>query len=646
MKWFALFFLFITSAFAVRSQTPDILPSDNLVADGVPPISASLVDSVRRYSEFRAASLADWHPTSLEMLISTRFGDAPQIHKVQFPGGARTQLTFFPDRIAGATYNPRNGEYFVFSKDVGGGEWYQNYRYDLETGTITLLTDGKSRNTPGVWSTAGDRMAYGSTRRNGKDIDFYIIDPRNPVSNRLLTQLDRGESWSVLNWAPNDSTILAKEEISVNESFLWLIDAVKGEKKLLTPKRGTVQISYEGGTFSRDGKGIYTTTDRESEFHRLTYIDIATGKHSYLTTHLAWDVESFELSRDGKTVAFVTDEDGVSVLRLLNTATGREQPVRGLPIGVIGSLRWHNDNEHLGFTMNFARATTDVYVLNVLTGRIERWTLSEAGGLPLETCAEPELIRWTTFDGKSISGFLYRPPKPFAGKRPVIVVIHGGPEGQSRPSFLGRYNYYLNELGVALVFPNIRGSLGYGKTFSKLDNGMLRENSYKDVSALLDWIKNQETLDGERIMITGGSYGGHATLAVATFYSDKIRCAVDVVGMSNLVTFLERTEAYRRDLRRVEYGDERDSTMRAYLQSIAPLNNVKKITKPLFVIQGKNDPRVPVSESEQIVTAVKHTGTPVWYLMAKDEGHGFQKKRNQDYQFFATVLFVRKFLLN
>jgi dipeptidyl aminopeptidase/acylaminoacyl peptidase len=646
MKCFALFLLSIVLAFPVCSQTADILPSDNLVVDGVPPIPASLVDSVRRYSEFRSASLAGWHPISLEMLISTRFGDAPQIHRVQFPGGARTQLTFFPDRIAGATYNPHDGEYFVFSKDVGGGEWYQNYRYDLGSGTITLLTDGTSRNTLGVWSTAGDRMTYGSTRRNGKDIDFYIIDPRHPESNRLLTQLDRGESWSVLDWAPNDSTILANEEISVNESYLWLIDAMNGQKRLLTSKSGTAQISYRGGAFSRDGKGVYTTTDRESEFHRLTYIDIATGKHSYLTTHLAWDVESFEPSHDGKTIAFVTDEDGVSVLRLLNTATGREQPVRGLPIGVIGSLRWHNDNEHLGFALNFARATNDVYVLSVLTGRIERWTFSEAGGLPLETCAEPELIRWKTFDGRSVSGFLYRPPRTFTGKRPVIVVIHGGPEGQSRPSFQGRYNYYLNELGVAVVFPNIRGSLGYGKTFSKLDNGMLREDSYKDISALLDWIKSQETLDGERIMITGASYGGHATLAIAALYADKIRCAVDVVGMSNLVTFLERTEAYRRDLRRVEYGDERDSTMRAYLQSIAPLTNVKKITKPLFVLQGKNDPRVPESESAQIVAAVKHTGTPLWYAMAKDEGHGFQKKRNQDYQFFATVLFVRKFLLN
>ncbi len=201
-------------------------------------------------------------------------------------------------------------------------------------------------------------------------------------------------------------------------------------------------------------------------------------------------------------------------------------------------------------------------------------------------------------------------------------------------------------MGIVLVYPNIRGSSGYGKTFLKLDNGFTREDSYKDLAALLDWIKQQPDLDGERIMVTGGSYGGHATLAVATFYSDKIRCAVDVVGMSNLVTFLENTESYRRDLRRVEYGDERDPKMRAFLQKIAPLNNAERIKKPLFVIQGKNDPRVPWTESEQIVNTLKKGNIPVWYLLANDEGHGFAKKKNQDYQFYATVMFIQKVLLD
>jgi dipeptidyl aminopeptidase/acylaminoacyl peptidase len=244
-----------------------------------------------------------------------------------------------------------------------------------------------------------------------------------------------------------------------------------------------------------------------------------------------------------------------------------------------------------------------------------------------------------------ISGFLLRPPAAFSGKRPVIVNIHGGPESQARPGFLGRNNFYLNELGIAMIYPNIRGSSGYGKTFLKLDNGFKREDSYKDIAALLDWIKAQPDLDGERIMVTGGSYGGHMTLAVAAHYSDKIRCAVDVVGMSNLVTFLENTEDYRRDLRRAEYGDERDPEMREFMEKIAAMNNLDKLNKPLFVIQGKNDPRVPASESEQIVAALKKRGVPVWYLLATDEGHGFAKKKNQDFQFYATVMFIKNYLL-
>ena len=259
---------------------------------------------------------------------------------------------------------------------------------------------------------------------------------------------------------------------------------------------------------------------------------------------------------------------------------------------------------------------------------------------------EAELVKWKSFDGQEISGFLYRPPAAkFPGKRPVLVVIHGGPEGQSQPVFLGRGNYYLNELGIALIYPNVRGSTGYGKTFSLLDNGFKREDTYKDINALFDWIGAQSDLDASRICVTGGSYGGHMTLAISTFYSDRIKCSVDIVGMSNLVTFLEHTEAYRRDLRRVEYGDERDAKMREFLEKIAPMNHVDQIKKPMLVVAGKNDPRVPVSESVQIVAALKKEGTPVWYLMATDEGHGYRKKVNQDFQFYATVEFLKQYLL-
>jgi dipeptidyl aminopeptidase/acylaminoacyl peptidase len=643
------------------AQLPDVAPNENLIAEGIPAIPGEVAGQAARYTDYRTAILWDWHPTKRDMLIGTRFADVIQAHAVRKPGGARTQLTFFPERLLNASYQPTTGSYFVFQKDVGGNEFNQLYRYDLANGDVTLLTDGKSKNDFGAWSTHGNRLVYTSTRRNGKDTDFWVIDPEQPKSDNLLMQAESG-GWQPLDWSPDDKKILALEYVSINESFLWLVDAQTGKRTPITRTADTttmhsgptadtatmqaapVHVSYGGAVFSKDGKGLYVTTDRGSEYQRLAYIDLATGKHSYLTTQIPWDVESFALSHDGATLAFVINEDGISKLHLLDTKTRRERRAPKVPTGIISALHWHRNSRDLGFDLTTARAPTDAFSFDVRTSVIQRWTTSEIG-VDTTALSPPELVRWRSFDGRTISGFLYRPPARFTGKRPVIVNIHGGPEGQSRPGFLGRTNYLIAELGVAILFPNVRGSTGYGKTFLTLDNGMKREDSYRDINALFDWIATRPDLDASKVMVTGGSYGGHMTLAVATYYPDRISCAVDVVGISNLATFLEHTESYRRDLRRAEYGDERDSTTRAFMERTAPLNNASKITKPLFVVAGANDPRVPRSESEQIVTAVRKSGTPVWYLVGKDEGHGFAKKRNLDYQFYATTMFVRQYLL-
>jgi len=635
--------LFVTVARAARAQEPVITPADNLAVDGVPRIPSSVAETAGRYGSYRSASLADWHPTKREMLIATRFGDTPQLHLVEMPGGARQQRTFYPDAVTNGRFHPNGGDYIVFSKDLGGGEWYQLYRYDMQTGDVTLLTDGKARNLPGPWSSSGDQIAYMSTRRTGKDTDLWVMNPSDAKTDHLLTQL-AGGGWQPQDWSPDDKKILLEEELSINESYLWLVDAATGEKTELTPRNAAEKVSYGKGQFSKDGKGIYLTTDKDSEFHRLVYLDLATKQPQFLTTNIPWDVESFDMTHDGKMIAFMTNEEGVSVLHVMDTTTRRALPLPKLPTGVTGALHWRGNGPELGFSLNNARGPGDVYSLNVATGKLERWTTSETA-VKTDGFADAELVRWKSFDGKMISGFLYKPAAKFNGQRPVLVVIHGGPEGQSQPTFLGRANYLLNELGIALIFPNVRGSTGYGKTFSLMDNGMKREDTYKDINALFDWIATQPGLDSDRIAVTGGSYGGHMTLAVSTFYSDRIRCSVDIVGMSNLVTFLEHTEAYRRDLRRVEYGDERDPKMREHLEKIAPMNNIEKIRKPMFVIAGKNDPRVPVSESQQIADALKKQGTPVWLLIAKDEGHGYRKKPNQDFQFYATIEFLQEYLL-
>lgn len=636
--------LALSTAAVVAARAADIRPGDNLVVDGIPPIPDSVAETVGRYTEFRSATLQGWHPVRREMLITTRFADTAQVHQVKMPGGDRRQLTFFPDRVQGASYEPTKGDFFVFRKDTGGNEFSQLYRYDLPAGTITLLTDGKSQNGGLVWSTAGDRIAYGSTRRNGADRDLHVQDPRQPAGDRRLAEV-QGGGWRALDWSPDDTRILAIEFVSANESYLWLLDAATGEKTLLTPKGGPEKVAYGGGEFAGDGRSIYVTTDRDAEFQRMARVDLATGKHTYLTSHISWDVDTFDLSPDGKTLAVVTNEDGVAKLRLLDTATGRERPVDLPGLGVLDGLEWHANSRDLAFTFSSARSPSDAYSLDATTGQVARWTFSETGGLDPAGFSEPELAHWKSFDGRTISGFLYLPPARFTGPRPVVINIHGGPESQYQPGFLGRSNYYLNELGVAIVFPNVRGSTGYGKTFLKLDNGLLREDSVKDIGALLDWIATRADLDASRVMVTGGSYGGYMTLAVATNYADRIKSAVDVVGVSNFITFMERTEAYRRDLRRVEYGDERDPRMREFFTRIAAVNNVDKITKPLFIVAGQNDPRVPAHEGEQMVAAMKKNGRPVWWLMARDEGHGFAKKKNQDFQFYATIAFMQAHLL-
>jgi dipeptidyl aminopeptidase/acylaminoacyl peptidase len=637
--------LLVLAGLRLPAQEAAVTAPESIVADGVPKIPGAIAETAGRYGAFRSASLADWSPVKREILMSTRFGDTPQLHLVAAPGGARQQLTFFSDAVTNGRFHPNGGDYIVFSKDIGGGEWYQLYRYDLDTGEVTLLTDGKARNLMGPWSSKGDLLAYTSTRRTGKDTDLWVMNPADAHSDHLLTKLEGG-GWEPLDWSPDDSKILLREELSINQSYLWLVDTGTGEKTPLTPRQSQEQVSYGDAQFSKNSKGAYLTTDKDCEFHRLAYLDFATQQLRYLTSKIPWDVVGFWLSPDGRQIALVTDEAGVSVLHVRAAGSESDNPLPKLPSGVIGAVRWHHNSRDLGFAISNARGPGDVYSVDVATGRLERWTSSETA-VKTERFPEAQLVKWKSFDGQEVSGFLYRPPAgKFPGKRPVLVVIHGGPEGQSQPLFLGRGNYYLDELGIALIYPNVRGSTGYGKTFSLLDNGFQRENTYKDINALFDWIGQQSDLDASRICVTGGSYGGHMTLAISTFYSDRIKCSVDIVGMSNLVTFLEHTEAYRRDLRRAEYGDERDPKMRDFLEKIAPMNHVDQIKKPILVIAGKNDPRVPVTESEQIVAALKKEGTPVWYLVAKDEGHGYRKKVNQDYQFYVTVEFLKEYLLH
>ncbi len=637
--------LFAVIVYAQTPQTQILQAGDNLIVDGVAPVPLSLVSELNRYTNVRGAGFADWHPVKREMLMSTRFGNTSQLHHLKMPLGARTQITFFDEPVGNATFEPNQGKYFLFSRDAGGNEFAQLYRYDMGDGNITLLTDGKrSQNGGIVWNTKGDRVAYASTKRNGADRDIYMMDPLNPSTEKLIFEA-KGGGFGMNDWAPDDNSVIIGEGISVNESRLWLIDLKTGTQKRLSPETKD-QAVFGGAVYLPDGKSIYLTTDMDNEFEYLAKMDIATGKIKAITKAIPWEISNYDLSKDGTKMIFSTNEAGLSKVYLLNTLTDTYELMKEISDGLIGGFAFHNNGEDVVFNYSNATSSGDIYVFNLKSRKFERWTESELGGLVASQLNDAKLVKWKSFDGQEISGFYYKAATKFTGKRPVIIMIHGGPEGQSLPNFLGRNNYFLNELGVSIIFPNVRGSTGYGKSFVKLDNGYLRENSVKDIGALLDWIAVQPDLDASRVMTMGGSYGGYMALACAVHFSDRLKCSNDIVGISNFNTFLKNTESYRRDLRRVEYGDEQNPEMYAFLEKISPLTNVTKIKIPMFIVQGGNDPRVPRTEAVQMAEALKKNNIPVWYLEAKDEGHGFRKKTNSDYQFYATILFVKKYLLN
>ena len=617
----------------------------NLVIENIPEIPQQLKERIFQYQSTRSASFQDWLHNNEGILISTRFGETSQFHKVKMPGGSREQITFFPEPVGGATICPdKSKNIFLFTKDVGGGEFYQVFSFDMDNGIFKMLTDGKSRNGGVSWNNKGEKFSFYSTKRNGTDWDIYVADINNPENAEMV--LSEGGVWFASDWSPDDKTLLVGKYISANESYFYTLDISTKTLNQINPS--SEKIAYGGVLFSKDGKGIFFTSDENSEFQRLRYFDLETKEIKVLTNNINWDVESITLSELGDKLAFTVNEDGMAKLYLLDTKTMKHEKVPGLPVGQVYGLSFHPDGKKLALVLNTPQSAGDVYVMTLSDYSLERWTYSETGGLNTSEFVIPELIHYPTFDevdGKPrmIPAFIYKPKGE--GPHPVLIDIHGGPEAQAIPYFNPISQYYVNEMGVAIIEPNVRGSAGYGKSYLLLDNGYNRENSVKDIGKLLDWIDKQPDLDSKSVAVTGGSYGGYMVLSSMFNYNDRIKCGVDIVGISNFVTFLENTQDYRRDLRRVEYGDERDPEMNKFLSSISPTINAHKITKPLFVVQGFNDPRVPYTEAEQIVDIVRKNDGEVWYLLAKDEGHGFRKKTNRDFYIWSEVLFYENFLL-
>jgi len=554
--------------------------------------------------------------------------------------------------IGGVQRQP-HGSKLTFTRDAGGSEFAQIFMLDPADGSTTMLTDGSSRNGAVLWDRSGDRIAFQSTRRNGASNDIWLMDPEDKDSARVVLPSPDGTWWGPVEFADNGSKVLVVNYVSIADSRVHLLDLDTETYELLAGGEAGGGANFPLG-FAEDDDGFWLTTDRGGEFTQLAWQPAEPGSEAEIVTaDIPWDISGATISHDRRSIAFSANENGLSRIYRMDARTRQYRPVGGVPTGIATGLTFSPDDSRLAVTLNTPNTPSDTYVIALGPGPLDygplvRWTYSEVGGLDTSSFPTPELVEFPTFDTvngapRQIPAWIYKPPGK--GPFPVVVSIHGGPEGQARPFFSSTYQMWLKTLGVAVVVPNVRGSAGYGKSYLALDNGFKREDSVKDIGALLDWIATQSDLDASRVAVFGGSYGGYMVLASSVHYSDKLRATVDVVGISNFVTFLENTQDYRRDLRRAEYGDERDPAMRAHLENISPLNNVDRIELPMLVVQGQNDPRVPVTEAKQMVAALRKQGQTVWYMNAMNEGHGYRKKENRDIYQQAVVLFLHRYLV-
>jgi dipeptidyl aminopeptidase/acylaminoacyl peptidase len=645
---------YVTAVFALAAPASQAQPAPvrqergNLILEGIPPRDAQLSERLGLYRQSRQATFMDWLPDGA-MLVSTRFGDVEQVHRIATPLGMREQLTFYPDPISTARaphVAPTNGQgnAFVFLKDQGGDENAQIYYYS-SSAHVQQLTQGKFLHGSPVWSNDGKRVAFYGNERDGISYDVYVTDIGSTTAPRLVAG-GQQDTWYPLDWSPDDRKLLLWKYVSINESYLFIADVYTGT---LTPvDTSGRKIGIRSAKFAPDGRGIYMASDDDGEFAQLRYLDPVSHEVRKLTDRIQWDIEDFDVSVDGRYIAYVANEDGRSRLTVLDTLQRLEQAPVGVPEGRIGNLRFDKTGRRLALSAESAQTPRDVYVYDLNHNALERWTRSEAGAVDVAAFVPAELVRYPTWDRvagtqRMISAYLYRPRGP--GPHPVVIDIHGGPESQARSGWNPFVQFLVNELGYAVIAPNVRGSSGYGKTFLKLDNGVLREDAVKDIGSLIVWLGLQPMFDREHVVVMGGSYGGYMALASLAAYGDRLKGGVDEVGISNFVSYLENTAPYRRDLRRAEYGDERDPKMRAFLNQISPVNKVALIRRPLLVVEGMNDPRVPPMESQQIVWRMRSKGGEVWYLAAKDEGHGFRKKANEDVYLETVAMFLNKLKL-
>jgi dipeptidyl aminopeptidase/acylaminoacyl peptidase len=648
----SVFLILFLMPFLIHAQ--DSLPGkdsnieipDGISIDGIPPISFAQTETVNPYLFSRFSYLQDWHPSKQEILIISDIGAVQQAYSVAIPGGMRKQLTFFNEPVYQSLFEPNKGNYIIVLKDKDGDEFYQVYQQDLSSGKTVLLSNGgRSYVSNLFWNKKGDKLFYTSLNPKSSTKQIFSVNPEIPASNHIFINL-AGLNWNLAGISRDESEVLltAPSQGSNTVNTLWLYNVNSGNTELLLPakeKKG----SYFPIDFTDDDSGMYLITNQENEFNQLAFYNFK-NHNLQILTHFNWDIRRATLSPDKTKLAFTVNEAGNIKPYIFYTKSKKYVMIKGMPVGFISGMLWSRDSKTLGFQLSTSYANSDIYEWNSSNGKVLPWVQNETGGIDASTIPAPELIKWKSFDGLEISGFLYPAAKKFKDKRPVIIDIHGGPVQQSLPVFNNKVNYYTNELGISVIFPNIRGSDGFGKMFAELDNGTKKENAVKDIGSLLDWIDINPQLDATRVMVTGGSYGGYMTYRAAIEYNDRIRCAVEAFGISDMLSYKNTIDSVYKEFFTQEYGDDKDPAILEYFRKTSPLRNANNITKPIFIVQGKNDPRIPYTESEQMVKTIKNKGGTVWYLLANNEGHGFFKQENIDYLFYATVEFIKKFLLD
>jgi len=565
-----------------------------------------------RYLKIRAAYGASWSPDGRRIAFLTDITtEVPQAWEVPVGDGWPEQLTFHEERVSGVRYSPTENR-LLYGMDAGGNERSQLFLLDGSAGGERDLTRApEAIHYSGGFSPDGERIAYTATRRNGTDFDVFVQDLPDGEPEMVW---ETAGYHTISDWAPGDSSLIVSRHHSNLNNDLYRLDLVSGEATLLTPHEGDARFQ---GARVTPGGDLFLATDRDGDFVRLARLDPSTLEIEYLTPD-DWDVEEVELSRDGRWLAVSRNVEGYSDFLLFN-GRGRRVPGPVMPEGILGGFEFSPEGSRLAFTCTAPNRNPDVWLVDLPDGDARRLTRSSTAGIPVNTFRRPEVVRYPSFDGREIPALFYE-PTPDA---PVVVNVHGGPESQSRPLFAPVTQYLLGR-GYAVFSPNVRGSTGYGKAYTHLDDVYLRMDSVKDLAHAAEWLRGR---GHERIAVMGGSYGGFMVLAALTEYPELWTAGVDIVGIANMVTFLENTGSYRRALREPEYGSlEKD---REFLTSISPIHKAEEITAPLMVIHGKNDPRVPVGEAEQIVEKVRENGGTVEYLLYEDEGHGLTKLKNR-----------------